>query len=70
MLRIGCFGPATAPHHQALIQPLLEVAIGNDRELAPVPPAATFFRHRRIGGMYLMAPKLRAKVALRPMVWA
>jgi predicted unusual protein kinase regulating ubiquinone biosynthesis (AarF/ABC1/UbiB family) len=95
MLRIGYYGPDTAPHHQALIQSmfatamgpvrqdtlfdfgtstLLEtlrdmgLAIGNDRELAHVPPAATLFLHRKIGGMYLMAAKLRARVALRPMV--
>lgn len=95
MLRIGYFGPATAPHHQDLIQSmfnaamdplrqdtpfdfgrsdLLErlrdmgLAIGNDRELAHVPPAATLFLHRKIGGMYLMAAKLRARIALRPMV--
>ena len=97
MLRIGYFGPATAPHHQALIQSMFEVAmtplredlpfdfgssdllerlrdmglaIGNDRELAHVPPAATLFLHRKIGGMYLMAAKLRARVAMRPMVEA
>jgi predicted unusual protein kinase regulating ubiquinone biosynthesis (AarF/ABC1/UbiB family) len=97
MLRIGYFGPATAPHHQDLIQSmfttamaplrqdapfdfgqsdLLErlrdmgMAIGNDRELSHVPPAATLFLHRKIGGMYLMAAKLRARVALRPMVEA
>jgi predicted unusual protein kinase regulating ubiquinone biosynthesis (AarF/ABC1/UbiB family) len=44
------------------------LAIGTDRELAHVPPAATLFLHRKIGGMYLMAAKLRARVALRPMV--
>jgi predicted unusual protein kinase regulating ubiquinone biosynthesis (AarF/ABC1/UbiB family) len=42
--------------------------IGSDRDLAHVPPAATLFLHRKIGGMYLMAAKLRARVALRPMV--
>jgi predicted unusual protein kinase regulating ubiquinone biosynthesis (AarF/ABC1/UbiB family) len=95
MLRIGYFSPATAPHHQDLIQSmfhtamgplrqdtpfdfgrsdLLErlrdmgLAIGNDRDLAHVPPAATLFLHRKIGGMYLMAAKLRARIALRPMV--
>jgi len=41
------------------------LAIGNDRELAHVPPAATLFLHRKIGGMYLMAAKLRARIALR-----
>ena len=97
MLRIGYFGPTTAPQHQDLIQAmfttamgplrqdgpfdfgrsdLLErlrdmgLAIGNDRELAHVPPAATLFLHRKIGGMYLMAAKLRARIALRPMVEA
>lgn len=28
------------------------------------------FLHRKIGGMYLMAAKLRARVTLRPMVEA
>ncbi len=97
MLRIGYFGPATAPHHQDLIQAIFDtamaplrqdspfdfgssnllerlrdmgLAIGNDRTLAHVPPAATLFLHRKIGGMYLMAAKLRARIALRPMVEA
>ena len=95
MLRIGYFGPTTAPHHQDLIlsmfntamAPLRQdtpfdfgtshlverlrdmgLAIGHDRELAHVPPAATLFLHRKIGGMYLMAAKLRARVALRRVV--
>jgi predicted unusual protein kinase regulating ubiquinone biosynthesis (AarF/ABC1/UbiB family) len=95
MLRIGYFGPTTAPHHQTLIQSMFNLAmgplrqatpfdfgqsdllehlrdmglaIGSDRDLAHVPPAATLFLHRKIGGMYLMAAKLRARVALRPMV--
>ena len=46
------------------------LAIGNDRELSHVPPAATLFLHRKIGGMYLMAAKLKARIALRPMVEA
>lgn len=44
------------------------LAMGRDRDLAHVPPAATLFLHRKIGGMYLMATKLRARVALRPIV--
>lgn len=44
------------------------LAIGSERELAHIPPAATLFLHRKIGGMYLLAAKLRARVALRPMV--
>ena len=97
MMRIGYFGPATAAHHQTLIQSMFDLAmtplrqpspfdfgqsevlerlhqmglaIGSDRDLAHVPPAATLFLHRKIGGMYLMAAKLRAHVALRPMVKA
>ena len=46
------------------------LALGSDRDLAHVPPAATLFLHRKIGGMYLTAAKLRACVALRPMVEA
>ena len=46
------------------------LAIGQDRDLAHVPPAATLFLHRKIGGMYLMAAKLKARVALRPLVAA
>ena len=95
MLDIGYFGPATAPHHQALIQrmfaaaiaplrqpdahdfgqsPLLAqlrdmgLAIGGDRDLMHVPPAETLFLHRKIGGMYLLAAKLRARVDLRALV--
>jgi predicted unusual protein kinase regulating ubiquinone biosynthesis (AarF/ABC1/UbiB family) len=44
------------------------LAIGADRDLTHVPPADTLFLHRKIGGMYLMAAKLRAKVGLRGMV--
>ncbi len=44
------------------------LAIGTERELAHVPPAATLFLHRKIGGTYLMAAKLRARIALRPML--
>jgi len=46
------------------------LAIGNDRELAHVPPTATLFLHRKIGGMYLMAAELWMRIALRPMVEA
>lgn len=46
------------------------LAIGSDRELSHVPPAATLFLHRKIAGMYMMAAKLRARIALRPMVEA
>ena len=44
------------------------MAIGQDRDLTHVPPAPTLFLHRKIGGMYLMATKLRAQIALRELV--
>lgn len=37
-------------------------------ELAHIPPAATLFLHRKIRGMYLTEARLRARIALRPMV--
>lgn len=92
MLRIGYFGPDTAPHHQDLIQRMFDaamdplrqetpfdfgqsdlldrlrdmgLALGNERDLMHVPPAETLFLHRKIGGMYLLATRLRACVDLR-----
>lgn len=41
------------------------LALGTDRDLMHVPPARTLFLHRKIGGMYLLAAKLRARVNLR-----
>lgn len=46
------------------------VAIGTEKDLSHVPPAATLFLHRKIGGTYLMAAKLCARVTLRPLVEA
>jgi predicted unusual protein kinase regulating ubiquinone biosynthesis (AarF/ABC1/UbiB family) len=44
------------------------MAIGTERDLAHVPPAQTLFLHRKIGGMYLLAARLRARVSLRDLV--
>jgi predicted unusual protein kinase regulating ubiquinone biosynthesis (AarF/ABC1/UbiB family) len=44
------------------------MVIGKERELNHVPPAATLFLHRKIGGMFLLATKLGAEIALRPLV--
>lgn len=73
------FGVAMAPLRQAEAfdfgaSPVLEtlrdmgLAMGADRDMAHVPPPATLFLHRKIGGIYLLATKLRARVALRPLV--
>ena len=42
--------------------------LGNERELTHVPPPETLFLHRKIGGIYLTATRLRARVALRPLL--
>jgi len=44
------------------------LAIGTDRDLMHVPPAETLFLHRKIGGMYLLAARLRARVDLGALV--
>jgi predicted unusual protein kinase regulating ubiquinone biosynthesis (AarF/ABC1/UbiB family) len=44
------------------------LALGTERDLMHVPPAETLFLHRKIGGMYLLATRLRARVNLRQLV--
>lgn len=44
------------------------MVLGGERELTHVPPPATLFLHRKIGGIYLLAAKLGARIALRPLV--
>jgi predicted unusual protein kinase regulating ubiquinone biosynthesis (AarF/ABC1/UbiB family) len=44
------------------------LALGGEREFWHVPPAELLFLHRKIGGMFLLAARLNARVALRPMV--
>jgi predicted unusual protein kinase regulating ubiquinone biosynthesis (AarF/ABC1/UbiB family) len=76
---IEMFRTAMAPLRQAapfdfgrsgLIATLRDMgmALGGERELTHVPPPATLFLHRKIGGIYLLAAKLGARVALRPLV--
>jgi predicted unusual protein kinase regulating ubiquinone biosynthesis (AarF/ABC1/UbiB family) len=95
MLRIGYFGEAMSPEHQALIMEMFDtamaplrqsepfdfgktslietlrdmgLAMAGERDLTHVPPPATMFLHRKIGGIYLLATKLKARVGLRPML--
>ena len=42
--------------------------LGTDRDLLHVPPAETLFLHRKIGGMYLLAARLKARVDLGALV--
>jgi len=58
------FGTAGLPERLRDIGMALEA----ERDLTHVPPAETLFLHRKIGGIYLLATKLRARVALRPIV--
>jgi predicted unusual protein kinase regulating ubiquinone biosynthesis (AarF/ABC1/UbiB family) len=44
------------------------MAMGRDRDLAHVPPPETMFLHRKIGGIYMVAARLRARVPLDPLV--
>ena len=44
------------------------LAMGSERDLNHVPPPETMFLHRKIAGMYLLATKLKANIALRPML--
>ena len=44
------------------------LALGAERELTHIPPPETLFIHRKIGGIYLLAARLRARVALRPLL--
>ena len=78
-LILEMFRTAMAPLRQAepfdfgradLIERLRDMglALGTERELTHVPPAATLFLHRKIGGIYLLAARLKARVALRPLV--
>lgn len=44
------------------------MVLGGEREFWHVPPAELLFLHRKIGGIFLLAARLRARVALRPLV--
>jgi predicted unusual protein kinase regulating ubiquinone biosynthesis (AarF/ABC1/UbiB family) len=76
---LGMFDAAMAPLRQEapfdfgrgdLPQTLRDMglAMGSERDLTHVPPPATLFLHRKIGGIYLLAARLRARVRLRPML--
>jgi predicted unusual protein kinase regulating ubiquinone biosynthesis (AarF/ABC1/UbiB family) len=44
------------------------VAFGRERDIAPVPPTDALFLQRKVAGLYLLAARLGARVALRPLV--
>lgn len=57
-----------------LIQELTQAgqSLGHARDFWHVPPADLLFLHRKIGGMFLLAQRMQARVALLPLVkrWA
>ncbi len=38
------------------------MVLGRDREFWHTPPAAALFLHRKLGGLYLLAARLKARV--------
>ena len=44
------------------------MAMGTEREMTHVPPPATLFIHRKIGGIYLLAARLGARLPLHEIV--
>ena len=43
----------------------LGLRLGTDREFRHTPPVDALFLHRKIGGLYLLAAKLKARVDIR-----
>ena len=54
----------------SLIEDLAQAGaeLGSAREFWHVPPADLLFMHRKIGGMFLLAQRLRATIPLRPLL--
>ena len=46
------------------------LALGQDPDMAQTPPEGTLFLHRKIAGIYLLAARLNARIAIRPLVAA
>lgn len=53
-----------------MLQRLREVgmALGLDRDFWHIPPIDTLFLHRKLGGLYLLAARLKARVNVRQLV--
>ncbi|OIP20955.1 MAG: ubiquinol-cytochrome C reductase [Comamonadaceae bacterium CG2_30_60_41] len=46
------------------------MALGLDRDFWHIPPVDTLFLHRKLGGLYLLAARLRARINVRQLVSA
>jgi hypothetical protein len=46
------------------------MALGLERDFWHIPPIDTLFLHRKLGGLYLLAARLRARVNVQQLVQA
>jgi hypothetical protein len=44
------------------------MALGLDRDFWHIPPIDTLFLHRKLGGLYLLAARLKARVNVQQLV--
>ena len=58
--------------HNDMVQQLRKagMALGLERDFWHIPPIDTLFLHRKLGGLYLLAARLRARVNVRELVQA
>ncbi len=58
--------------HTDMVQRLRQagMALGLEREFWHIPPIDTLFLHRKLGGLYLLAARLKARVNVRHLVQA
>jgi hypothetical protein len=62
----GAFDFGTTDMLQRLRQ--TGMALGLDRDFWHIPPIDTLFLHRKLGGLYLLAARLKARVNVRQLV--
>ena len=56
--------------HTDMVQRLRQagMALGLDRDFWHIPPIDTLFLHRKLGGLYLLAARLKARVNVQQLV--
>lgn len=70
MARLGSLATGTAGNMVGAGLRQAGMALGFDPEYWHTPPADTLFLHRKIGGLYLLAARLQARVDLRTLFQA
>lgn len=58
--------------HNDLVAQLRQagMALGLERDFWHIPPIDTLFLHRKLGGLYLLAARLKARVNVQQLVQA